>query len=103
MSESRQFRFTARHQLEASQMLDTVRQLLRQGNVSTLTIRSESGDIVLSLPLAASAIAGGVVVLTAPWLALLAALAGVLAKVNLDVTYDGPELNDDPQNGGSHD
>lgn len=90
-SESRKFQFTEQMELAGHQLTDTIRDLLAKGNVRTLVLRSETGDLILSVPLTAGAVVGGVVVLTAPWLAILAALAGVLAKVQVEVTYDGPE------------
>jgi hypothetical protein len=40
--------------------------------------------------LTAGALAGGLVTLGAPWLAVLAALAGVVAKVRIEISRDGP-------------
>lgn len=74
---------------------DKVRELLAQGNVRKLSIRSETGELYLSIPLTAGAIIGGAFVLAAPWLTLLASIAGLLANVQVEVTYDGPEQDAD--------
>lgn len=44
----------------------------------------------LSVPLTAGALAGGVVALAAPWLAVIAALAGLLGKAKLVVVRTEP-------------
>ncbi len=46
-----------------------------------LNIKSESGDVYLSVPLTGGAVAGGILVLGAPWLALIAGVAGLLAHM----------------------
>jgi len=89
MSDQQHDSFSERLEVAGDQLADKVRDLLAQGNVRTLTIRSETGELYLSVPLTAGVIAGGVFVLTAPWLVLIAAIAGLLAKVQLDVTYVG--------------
>lgn len=88
-------------QLPGHLLPEKIRELLAQGNVRTLTIRSETGEVYVSIPVTAGAIVGGVFVLTAPWLVLLAALAGLLAKVQVDVTYDGPEQDERQQPGNN--
>ncbi len=45
----------------------------------------------LNLPLTAGAVAGGILTLGAPWLAILAALAGLVAKIRIEITRDEPE------------
>jgi hypothetical protein len=63
------------------QLVAEIHRLLAEGNVRKLVITSEKGDVVLSVPLSGGAVAGGMVALAAPWLAVIAAIAGVLAKV----------------------
>lgn len=86
--------FSERLEVAGDQLADKVRELLAQGNIRTMTIRSETGELYLSVPLTAGVIAGGVFVLTAPWLVLIAAIAGLLARVQIDVTYEGPEVDE---------
>jgi hypothetical protein len=73
----------AGHQLGAE-----INRLLAEGNVRKLQVRTEKGDVMLSLPLTAGAVAGGVVVLAAPWLAIIAAVAGVAARVKIEVARE---------------
>lgn len=80
-------------EVSGHQLADKIRELLAAGNVRTVSIRSENGEVYLSVPLTAGALIGGAFVLAAPWLALVAAISGLLAKVQVEVTYDGPEAD----------
>lgn len=67
------------------QLMDKIKSLIAEGNVRTLRVRAESGQVFLEIPLTAGAAAGGLVVLTAPWLAAIAALAGLATKLRLEI------------------
>ena len=83
--------FTEELDVAGHQLVAEINRLLAEGNIRKLQVRSEKGDIVLSLPLTAGAVAGGVVVLAAPWLAIIAAVAGVAAKIKIEVAREiGP-------------
>lgn len=77
--------FTEEIEIAGNQLVDRVTQLIKEGNVRLLRIRSENGDVFLEIPLTLGAVAGGVVALGAPWLAVLGALAGLLAKVRIEI------------------
>lgn len=77
--------FTEEIEVTGHQLIDEINRLLAEGNIRKLQIRSEAGDVYLTVPLAAGVVAGGVVALTAPWLAVIAAVAGLLTKVKLEV------------------
>ena len=87
--------FTEEIEVTGQQLLETINSLIREGNVRKLNIKSESGDVFLSVPLTGGAVAGGIIVLGAPWLALIAGVAGLLAKVKLEVVRNEPPANDD--------
>lgn len=82
--------FTEEIEVAGQHLVDEVNRLLAEGNVRKLEIRSEQGDVYLSVPLTAGALAGGVVALAAPWLAVIAALPGLLGKVKLVVVRAEP-------------
>lgn len=88
--------FTEEIETTGHQLVDEVTRLIAQGNVRKLRIRSQNDDIVLEVPLSAGAVIGGVVVLTAPWLAILGALAGLLAKVRIEVVRDAQGDDNEP-------
>lgn len=80
--------FTEELDVAGHQLVSEINRLLAEGNVRKLQVRSVSGDIVVSIPLTAGAVAGGIVALTAPWLAIIAAVAGVAAKIKLEVVRE---------------
>jgi len=86
--------FTEEIEVTGQQLLETVNRLIAEGNVRKLNIKSESGDVFLSVPLTGGALAGGIIMLGAPWLALIAGVAGLLAKVRLEVVRSEPPRPD---------
>jgi hypothetical protein len=86
--------FTEEIEVTGQQLLETINRLIAEGNVRKLNIKSESGDVFLSVPLTGGALAGGVIMLGAPWLALIAGVAGLLAKVKLEVVRNEPPKAD---------
>jgi phage terminase large subunit-like protein len=88
--------FTEEVEVAGHQLVDEVNRLLAEGNVRKLEIRSEEGDVYLSVPLTAGAVAGGVMALAAPWLAVIAALAGLLTRVRLEIVRAEPAAKPEP-------
>lgn len=80
--------FTEEVEVAGQHLVDEVTRLIAEGNVRKVRIRSQNDDVVLEVPLTAGAVVGGVVVLTAPWLAILGALAGLLVKVRIEVVRE---------------
>ena len=80
--------FTEEVEVAGHQLMDEVTRLVSEGNVRKLRVRSEHSDVVFEVPLTAGAVVGGVVVLAAPALAVLGALAGLLAKVKIEIVRD---------------
>ncbi|WP_421761087.1 DUF4342 domain-containing protein [Devosia sp.] len=77
--------FTEEIEVTGHQLMDEINKIIAQGNVRKLQIRSEAGDVYLTVPLTAGVVAGGVVAIAAPWLAVIAAVAGLFTKVKLEV------------------
>ncbi len=92
--ESRNRRFTEDLDIAGHQLIETVRRLIAEGNVSRLRIRAEDGSVFLEIPLTAGAVAGGVIVLTAPWLAAIGAIAGLATKVKIEIVRDTDQSDD---------
>ena len=86
--------FTEEIEIAGHQLIETIKALVAEGNVRRVRIRAEDGTVFLEIPLTAGALAGGVVVLTAPWLAAIGAVAGLAAKVKLEIVRD-PSDHDD--------
>ncbi len=85
--------FTEEVDVAGHQLVNEVNRVIAEGNVRKLEIRSEKGDVFLSVPLTTGAVAGGVVVIAAPWLAAIAAIAGLVSKVKLEVVRREPDAN----------
>lgn len=96
--------FTEEIEVAGSQLMEEINKLLAEGNVRRLRIRSEKGDVFLDVPLTAGAVAGGVVVIAAPWLAVIAAVAGLVAKVKVEIVREegpgSPPRPDEPDEPG---
>lgn len=95
--------FSEEIEIAGHQLIGRIKELVAEGNVRLLRIRAESGHNFLEIPLTTGAIAGGVVVLTAPWLAAIGAIAGLAARVSIEIvrtTDDSSEGDDDPSQEG---
>lgn len=80
--------FTEEIDVAGHQLVDEINRLVAEGNVRKLQIRSKEGEVVLNIPLTAGALAGGVVVLAAPWIAVVAAIAGTFARLKIEVVRE---------------
>ena len=89
--------FTEEIEVAGAQLMDEINKLLAEGSVRRLQIRSEKGDVYLSVPLTAGAVAGGVVVVAAPWLAVIGAIAGIASKLKIEIARepDAPKPSPD--------
>ncbi len=72
-------------EVEGRHLVDRVRELLREGNVRTLRIKDGKGRYLLEIPLTVGVVAGGVMLMAAPTLAALSALAGLVTNVKIEV------------------
>ena len=71
--------------LAGSDLLDYVKGLLAEGNIRRLIIRKPDGVRLLNVPLSAGVAVGGVLMLMAPILTALGAIAALVAKVQVEV------------------
>ena len=84
--------FTEEIEVLGDQLVQQVKDLLEEGNVRQLRIRASDGDIVLETPLTFGVVAGGAVVLAAPWLAILGAIAAFVTHVQIEVVREVEDL-----------
>ncbi|MBN2464490.1 DUF4342 domain-containing protein [candidate division WOR-3 bacterium] len=77
--------WTEEVEVAGAELVDHIKELVKAGNVRRVILRSQDNKLLLEIPLTAGAVAGGVVVLVAPVLAALGALAALLAKVKVEV------------------
>jgi len=86
--------FTEEIEVMGNQLIEQVRDLLKQGNVRQLRIKTSGGDIVLETPLTFGVVAGGAVALAAPWLAILGAIAAFVTHVKVEVVREVEDTAD---------
>ena len=82
--------FTEEVEVSGQHLLSEINRLIAEGNVRKLIVKSGDGQVFLSIPLTAGAFAGGLVALSAPWLAILGAVAGLVANVKLEIVREVP-------------
>jgi hypothetical protein len=75
-------------EIAGSQLVEKVKGLLAEGKVRQLRIKAADGDIYLETPLTIGVIAGGAVVLAAPWLAILGVLAALITRVQIEIVRE---------------
>jgi hypothetical protein len=77
--------FTEEIEVTGGQLVAHITKLIAEGNVRTIKVRSQNGDVNFDIPMAAGVVTGGIVALAAPWLLALGALAGMVAKLKIEI------------------
>lgn len=72
-------------ELEARYLVKRVKELLHEGNVRKLTVKDSKGRYLLEVPLTVGVVAGSVLALASPTMALLSAVAGFVTNVKIEV------------------
>jgi len=67
------------------QVVETVKNLIKEGNVRRVTVKNNAGETVLSIPLTV----GVVGVAIAPMLAALGAVASLMTECTLSIEREG--------------
>lgn len=67
------------------QLVGTIKNLYDDASAKRVTIRNESGKELLTVPLTLGVAGGGLALLFAPMLTLVAAIGGAVAKLKLEV------------------
>jgi|GEM_PF-2547786 len=80
--------FTERITVAGSELLDTIKRLIKAGNVRKVILWNESGKKLLEIPLTAGVAIGSAALILAPFMAAIAAIVGVAAKVRVEVIKD---------------
>lgn len=88
--------WTEEIEVASEELIASVKRLAAEGRVSRIRLVEPDGDIVLEMPLTIGAIAGGAVVIAAPLLAILGAVAAFVTKVRLEVVRTGSPPADKP-------
>ena len=88
-NEGRKRTFTEEIELAGTELVKRIKELVAEGNVRTLRVKTPGREQpFLELPLTGGVVGGGVLLLAAPWLAALGALAAIVAKVKIEIVRD---------------
>jgi len=90
--------FSEQLEVAGSQLVEKVQEIIKQGNVRRVVIRTAEDRVLLDTTLTISAVAGGVLALTAWPLAVLGGIAAAVARVKIEIVrelQDGELLPDD--------
>jgi hypothetical protein len=74
------------------ELVDYVKRLIAEGNRGRLIIRRPGGEVMMRLPLGSGIAVGGALLLLAPVLTAIGAIAALVAKVQVDIV-----ASDDPR------
>jgi hypothetical protein len=74
-------------EVSGGHLVEQVKQLVAEGNVRRIRISTDD-DFALEMPVTVGVIVGGVVMLGAPWLAVLGVVAALVTKVKVEVERD---------------
>lgn len=81
--------WTEEVEVAARDLVESIKELIKEGNVRRIVVRQPNGEVLVSIPLTVGAAVGGVLALAQPVLAVLVFLAGALAKFKLEVVRTG--------------
>lgn len=88
--------WTEQIEVRGEELVASVKRLAAEGQVKRVRIVEPDGDIVLEMPLTIGAIAGGAVILAAPLLAILGALAAFVTNVKIEIVRTGEHPDNKP-------
>ncbi|WP_216665274.1 DUF4342 domain-containing protein [Pseudoruegeria sp. HB172150] len=80
--------WTEEIEVSAEKLQEKVKELAAEASVRRIRIKEPDGDIAVDLPLTFGAVAGGVIVLAAPVLAVLGVIAAFFAKVKIEIVRE---------------
>jgi hypothetical protein len=83
--------FSEEIEVQGRQLVERVKELLHEGNVRKLSIKDAKGKYLLEIPLTVGVVAGGALVLTAPMMAALSALAGLMTNMKIEIIREAEE------------
>ncbi len=83
--------WTQEIEVAGDQLVGSIKRLAAEGQVKRIRITEPDGDLLVEVPLTIGAIAGGAVVIAAPLLALIGALAAFMTRVKIEVVRSGAD------------
>ena len=88
--------FVEEMEVAGSELLDRIKDLMKEGNARRVTIRSSDGTELMTVPLTVGVVAGGLITMAAPLLAALGALAALVTRCKLEIVREVDETQDKP-------
>lgn len=79
---------TEQFEVAGNQLVDKVKELVAEGNVRRLIFRAPDDKVMMEMTLTTGAVLGGVVALSAWWLAALGAIAALVARIRIEVVRE---------------
>lgn len=77
------------------QLVEKIKELAQESQVRRVRILQPDGDIAVDIPLTVGAIAGGALVLAAPILAVVGAIAAFATKVKIEIVREDDAEEDE--------
>jgi len=88
--------WTEEIELAGTQLFERIKELVAEGNVRRVRVKTADGaQPFLELPVTGGVVGGGLLILAAPWLAALGALAAIVAKVKVEIVREEAADDDD--------
>ena len=75
-------------EVSSERLKEKIESLAAEASVRRVRIKEPDGDIAVDIPLTIGAVAGGAIVLAAPILAIIGALAAFFAKVKIEIVRE---------------
>lgn len=76
-------------EVAGGELIQRIREIVAEGNVRRVKVHAGE-DFAVEMPVTVGVVMGGVVVLAAPWLAVLGVIAALVARVRIEVERDPP-------------
>lgn len=88
--------WTEHAEIAASELVDRVKELIQEGNVRRLIIKSPNDNVLFEVPLTAGVAVGAAAIILSPVLVVLGAFAALLVKVKVEIVRsdEGPGGDD---------
>jgi hypothetical protein len=93
--ENKKRTFVEEMEVAGSELLDRIKQLMKEGNARRVTIRSSDGTELMTVPLTVGVVAGGLITISAPLLAALGAVAALVTRCKLEVVREVQEKEEE--------
>ncbi len=78
-------------EVAGNELVERVKALAAEGSVRRIKIIADDGDVFFEAPLNVGLAVSGVVILAAPWLAVLGVIAGLVKKVKIEVEREADD------------